>query len=155
MANYQQKVTTSGVGFPAASSSAPPLKTCLGCPKAFSNYHSMIRHIETNNCPSFLDPISLTRCLGKWWYASLYMDLDIHAQIRRNDKLDLNELTSWMEEGDMQIFVCRAKGCRQTSSLFSALVAHVEEGTCEWTVEKLKLDWLKRDLALLPAKQHG
>jgi hypothetical protein len=61
---------------------ASPTLSCWGCDAPMRTYSSLINHLESGRCPNFHDPAKLILCLGKWWYSPLYMDLDLHAQIR-------------------------------------------------------------------------
>lgn len=97
----------------------------------------------------------LTLCLGKWWYSPLYMDLDLHAQIRR-DAIDLQETTAWMNQGFLRPFMCRNDACGDASfARFSELVAHVESGNCVWNMERLRLNKLGRELNALLRRRES
>jgi hypothetical protein len=74
------------------------------------------------------------------------MDLDLHAQIRRNE-VDLQETTNWMDQGFLRPFTCRNEVCGTSYAHFSELVAHVEGGNCVWGLERLRLDMLRTELA--------
>jgi hypothetical protein len=99
-------------------------------------YSSLINHLESGSCPKFDNPSLLMMCLGKWWYSPLYMDLDIHAQIRTG-RIDVNEVHTWMQDGLLQPFMCRAEGCAKTFGHLSSLVLHMESGACSWGIERL------------------
>jgi len=109
---------------------------------------ALISHLEGGRCNSLQDPALLTLCLGKWWYSPLFMDLDLHAQIRRNE-VDLKETTNWMEQGFLRPFACRNGVCGVAFARFSELVAHVESGNCVWGLERLRLDLLRVELAVM------
>jgi hypothetical protein len=109
-------------------------------------YTLLIKHLETGKCPALPDaPTYLLRALGKWYHSTLYMDIDVHAQIRTG-RLDVKELLVWIKEGVIQPFVCRADGCLQSFGRFSSLVYHVESGTCEWDLKRLWLDKLEKEV---------
>ena len=75
----------------------------------------------------------------------MYMDLDIHAQIRQG-RLDMKEMVGWMKDGILNPYMCRAEGCSKTFSRFSSLVFHVESGECRWGVERLGLGMLEKEV---------
>jgi hypothetical protein len=105
----------------------------------------LIKHLETGKCPHIPDPAFLPRLLGRWWYSALYMDLDIHAQIRQG-RLEMKEMMGWMKDGVLNPYMCRAEGCNKNFSRFSSLVFHVESGECEWDVTTLGLDRLEKEV---------
>lgn len=117
--------------------------SCWGCTSFHSDSHfELIQHIET--CPS-LPPTTFLSVLGKWWYSPLYMDLDVHAQIRRQE-ISLDTMASWMREGVLLPFICRAEGCNRVAfSKLSELFEHVQGDGCEWDEERLRLDALKTE----------
>ncbi|CAI6332589.1 unnamed protein product [Periconia digitata] len=121
-----------------------PTLPCWACTSVrFATPVELVEHLEI--CPNLPSKILLTT-LGKWWYSPLYMDLDMHAQIRR-EEINLDTMANWMDEGILQPFVCRADSCGRASfSKLSDLVAHVQEDGCEWDVDKLRLDALKTEL---------
>jgi hypothetical protein len=82
------------------------------------------------------------------------MDLDLHAQIRRN-AIDPKEATSWMEQGILKPFSCQNQVCNASFARFSELVAHVESGNCVWDVERLRLDLLGADLVAMVKRRDS
>lgn len=137
----------------ATTSSATP-RVCFICATPMPSSTALIGHLENSHCSSLPNPAFLTLCLGKSWYSPLYMDLDLHAQIRRNE-IDLKETTSWMEQGFLRPFTCRKKICESSFARFSELVAHVESGNCVWGIEKLRLDMLGVELAALVRRKDS
>ncbi|PVH95693.1 hypothetical protein DM02DRAFT_659914 [Periconia macrospinosa] len=129
---------TSGPIMPTKTSDA---LSCWACKSAhFHTPVELVQHLET--CSKLPTKLLLT-VLGKWWYSPLYMDLDVHAQIRRNE-IHLDTMVSWLQEGVLHPFVCRADSCgRVTFGKLSDLVAHVREDNCGWDVDMLKLEGLK------------
>lgn len=119
-------------------------KCCL-CSTRMHTRALLIKHLETGKCPELLDPTYLAQLLGKWWYSVLYMDLDIHAQIRQG-RLDMKEMMGWIKEGALQPYVCRNTNCGNTFGSLSSLVFHLESGTCDWGIERLGLGMLEREL---------
>ncbi|KAF1955901.1 hypothetical protein CC80DRAFT_81882 [Byssothecium circinans] len=115
---------------------------CWACKSLHHTPLDLTTHLET--CPS-IPPTLLLSILGKWWYSPLYMDLDIHAQIRRNElNFDLEQMTSWVKQGILHPFICRAESCEhKTFSKLSELVEHFEGRECAWGVERLRLDKLR------------
>jgi hypothetical protein len=107
-------------------------------------YSSLINHLESGACPKFNDPALLMMCLGKWWYSPLYMDLDIHAQIRTG-RTDLNEVQTWMNDGLLHPFICRAEGCAKMFGHLSSLVLHMESQACSWGIERLNAPGLEAE----------
>ncbi|KAF2795045.1 hypothetical protein K505DRAFT_348882 [Melanomma pulvis-pyrius CBS 109.77] len=122
----------------------PTLK-CWTCDVPMRTQSSLINHLESGRCPKFEDPTILTQTLGKWWYSPLYMDLDIHAQIRTS-RIDMQVIQKWISEGSIHPFICRAPDCKKTFARFSSLVLHVESQACKWEVPRLGLDKLKREI---------
>jgi hypothetical protein len=94
------------------------------------------------------------RCLGTFWYSTLYMDVDIHVQIRSN-RVDVKETVSWMDQGLLHPFICRASGCGKTFSHFSSLVLHVESQECEWDIERLRLDLVQAEFSRMCARKDS
>lgn len=106
----------------------------------------LIKHFETGKCPQFATSTSdLLRILGDWWYSVLYMDIDIHAQIRQR-RMDLNITLEWIKGGVLVPYICRADGCGQKFGRFSSLVHHLESGECEWTADRLRLNMLEKEV---------
>jgi hypothetical protein len=69
----------------------------------------------------------------------------MHAQIRRND-INLDEMASWVKQGVLHPFVCRADSCNRREIVFSklsGLVKHVQAEECAWEVGMLGLERLK------------
>ncbi|KAK3202842.1 hypothetical protein GRF29_154g923709 [Pseudopithomyces chartarum] len=112
---------------------------CWCCDLPFRKCSSLINHLESGSCPNLPDPTKLVQCLGTFWYSTLYMDVDMHVQIR-SKRINTQEMVQWMKEGLLQPFVCRAPGCGKTFHQFSSLLLHVESQACEWGVETLRLD---------------
>jgi hypothetical protein len=115
---------------------------------------AIIGHLENGRCASLSDPTLFTMCLGKNWYSPLYMDLDLHAQIRRNE-IDLRETTNWMEQGFLKPFTCHNQICDAPFARLSELVAHVESGNCVWEIERLRLDLLGADLVAMTKRRDS
>lgn len=82
------------------------------------------------------------------------MDLDIHAQIRRNT-VDLEEMVKWMNQSMLNPFICRAEGCGKMFPHCSSLVLHVESQACDWDVERLKLDLFKGEFERMCARRDS
>ena len=118
---------------------------CWACDVPMRTQSSLINHLESGACLKFPDPIILTRTLGEWWYSPLYMDLDIHAQIRLKT-INLQVLQGMISEGTIHPFICRAQGCVKTFAHFSSLSLHVESQACEWDIAKLGLEMLKKEV---------
>jgi hypothetical protein len=115
---------------------------------------ALIGHLEKGGCASLPDQTLLTMCLGKSWYSPLFMDLDLHAQIRRNS-VDVGETTDWMEQGILKPFTCRNQICDASFARLSELVAHVESGNCVWELERLRLDLLGADLVAMMKRRDS
>lgn len=115
---------------------------CWGCSLPMRTFSSLINHLETGECPKFNDPCRLIQSLGEWWYSPLFMDLDIHAQIRTG-RIDASEVHEWMHNGILMPFVCRAEDCKQTFGHLSSLVLHLESQACEWDIERLNAPGLE------------
>lgn len=82
------------------------------------------------------------------------MDVDIHVQIRSH-RVDLKEMVSWMKEGLLQPFVCRAPGCGKAFRHFSSLVLHVESQACAWDIETLRFDLLQAEFSRMCARRDS
>jgi len=72
------------------------------------------------------------------------MDVSIHAQIRRNE-VNLKETASWISQGVLYPFICRAPGCGKTFGRLSSLVLHVESHACSWDLDTLRLGLLREE----------
>ncbi|KAH7356074.1 hypothetical protein BKA66DRAFT_428914 [Pyrenochaeta sp. MPI-SDFR-AT-0127] len=131
-----------------------PSMTCWGCDAEMRTYSSLINHVESGKCPSMKDTTLLMHCLGKWWYSPLYMDLDIHAQVRTN-RIKLEELQQWMDEGLLHPFICRAEGCGMTFGHLSSLVLHCESKACSWDVARLNLAGLEMEAKNICVIRNG
>jgi len=83
--------------------------------------------------------------LGKWWYSPLYMDLDMHAQIRTG-RINLDEMQQWMDSGLLHPFLCRDKGCGKTFGHLSSLALHCESKACSWDVDRLNMPGLEKEI---------
>jgi hypothetical protein len=75
------------------------------------------------------------------------MDVDQHAALRTG-RADVKVVASFMKDGSIRPFICRAAGCGETFPRFSSLVFHVENGDCEWDVTTLRLEGLKQQFLL-------
>ena|SRR5690242_12989289 len=115
---------------------------CWGCNLPMRTFSSLINHLESGACPEFHDPSLLIQALGEWWYSPLYMDLDIHAQIRTR-RVNVSEVHEWMHHGILMPFICRAEGCKKTFGYLSSLVLHMESQACEWDIERLNAPGLE------------
>ncbi|KAF2708998.1 hypothetical protein K504DRAFT_433752 [Pleomassaria siparia CBS 279.74] len=118
---------------------------CWACDIPMRTHSSLISHLESGKCPNFVDPTIIMRTLGTWWYSPLYMDLDIHAQIR-TARTDMKVIHGWMAEGLIHPFVCRGEGCGKAFARFSSLVLHVESQACDWDVPRLGFAMLEREI---------
>src|SRR5690348_9415176 len=86
---------------------------CWGCSLPMRTFSSLLSHLESGACPNFHDPSLLMKVLGEWWYSPLFMDLDIHAQIRTG-RINVVEVYEWMQNGILMPFVCRSEDCKKT-----------------------------------------
>ncbi|KAF2688145.1 hypothetical protein K458DRAFT_385716 [Lentithecium fluviatile CBS 122367] len=127
---------------------------CFACSKPMPSHTASITHIERGECHRLPERELLVVCLGKWWYSPLYMDLDLHAHIRRNE-VNIHETWSWMEQGFLHPFLCRSEGCKETFARFSELVAHFESGKCDWGVERLGSDLLRKELVAMVERRDS
>lgn len=118
---------------------------CWACDLPMRTQSSLINHLESGKCTVFTDPTVLALTLGKWWYSPLYMDLDVHAQIRTG-RIDMNEMMKWVTAGDIHPYICRADTCGKTFAHLSSLVLHVESQACGWDVERLGLGMLQKEI---------
>ncbi|KAF2129211.1 hypothetical protein P153DRAFT_291076 [Dothidotthia symphoricarpi CBS 119687] len=117
---------------------------CWACDAPMRTYSSLINHLESGKCPKFPNTARLLLCLGKWWYSPLYMDLDIHAQIRTG-RIALGEVQAWMDGGLLHPFICRADGCTKSFGHLSSLVLHVESHACAWDIERVNIYGLEKE----------
>jgi hypothetical protein len=118
---------------------------CWGCDLPLRTYSSLINHLESGRCPSLQDPSKLILSLGRWWYSPLYMDLDIHAQIRTS-RVEPKAVCQWIEEGIIQPFVCRDEGCQKIFGHLSSLVLHCESQACGWDIARLNMPGLEKEV---------
>ncbi|CAN9104732.1 unnamed protein product [Alternaria alternata] len=121
---------------------------CWGCDAPMRTYSSLINHLESGKCPKFSEPALLMRCLGKWWYSPLYMDLDMHTSIRTG-RVDIDELQHWSIAGIIHPFVCREEGCGKVFGHLSSLVLHCESQACGWGVDRLNMPGLEKEFKLV------
>jgi hypothetical protein len=124
---------------------ASPTLSCWGCDAPMRTYSSLINHLESGRCPNFHDPAKLILCLGKWWYSPLYMDLDLHAQIRTG-RIDPGLMRDWMDDGTLHPFLCRDESCSKAFGHMSSLVLHCESQACGWDVTRLNMPGLEKEL---------
>ncbi|RAR14056.1 hypothetical protein DDE83_002625 [Stemphylium lycopersici] len=117
---------------------------CWGCDTPMRKYSSLINHLESGNCPKLGDVALLVRCLGKWWYSPLYMDLDMHAHIRTG-RVDIHEVQEWMNNGALHPFICRYENCGREFGHLSSLVLHCESKACGWDVDRLNMPGLEKE----------
>ncbi|CAO2655063.1 Nn.00g117960.m01.CDS01 [Neocucurbitaria sp. VM-36] len=118
---------------------------CWGCDAPMRTYSGLINHLESKKCPNLPESSLLMLCLGKWWYSSLYMDLDIHAQIRTG-RINLDEVQQWMDDGLLRPFVCRDEGCMDTFGHLISLVLHCESQACNWGIARLNMIGLEKEV---------
>ncbi|PSN61900.1 hypothetical protein BS50DRAFT_562143 [Corynespora cassiicola Philippines] len=124
---------------------APTMIPCWGCKMPMHTASSLINHLESGRCAKMLEPSLLTRVLGQWWYSPLYMDIDIHVQLR-SGRVDPKKVTEWMKDGVIPPFICRAKDCGKMFGHLSSLALHVENGSCSWDITRLGLDKLEKEM---------
>ncbi|KAH7116227.1 hypothetical protein B0J11DRAFT_510567 [Dendryphion nanum] len=125
------------------TATAIAVRKCWFCLYPIPSPVHQIKHLETLKCAAYpSDPSLLIRVLGCWWYSTLYMDIELHAQIRQG-RFDVQTLVTWMKEGHVHPFVCRAEGCGKTFAQFRALVHHVSTEECGWNLKILRLDWVE------------
>ena len=115
---------------------------CWGCGLNMRTFSSLINHLESGACPNFHDPSLLLQVVGEWWYSPLFMDLDIHAQIRTG-RINVTEVHEWMHNGILMPFVCREEGCKKAFGHLSSLVLHLESQACSWDIERLNAPGLE------------
>jgi hypothetical protein len=130
---------------PHLASYGHAIYNCWLCAAPMHTQTLLIKHFETAKCPQLPDPSLLVQILGKWWYSTLYMDIDIHAQIRQG-RLDMKEMMAWIKEGALHPYICRGDRCDKTFGRFSSLVFHIESSSCSWDVERLRLDMLEKEV---------
>lgn len=127
---------------------------CWRCDLPLRKCSSLLNHLESGNCSNLPDPAQLLLCVGSFFYSTLYMDVDIHVQIRSR-RIDVKEALEWMKEGLLQPFICRAPGCGKTFSHFSSLVLHVESQACGWDLEMLQLDLIQAEFSRMFARKDS
>ncbi|KAJ8118521.1 hypothetical protein OPT61_g516 [Boeremia exigua] len=115
---------------------------CWGCGIPLRTFSSLVNHLESGACPKFHNPSTLLQAVGEWWYSPLFMDLDIHAQIRTR-RIDVDEVHEWMHSGILMPFICRAEACKKTFCHLSSLILHLESQSCEWGIERLNAPGLE------------
>ncbi|KAF3003721.1 hypothetical protein E8E13_009267 [Curvularia kusanoi] len=109
---------------------------CWACKLTTPTFSSLINHLESGECTKFQNPELLLQALGQWWYSPLFMDLDIHAQLRTR-RIDTSEVTEWMSNGVLAPYVCREEGCGMSFSHLSSLAMHLESEACSWDIQRL------------------
>ena len=109
---------------------------CWACGLFMRTFSSLIKHLESGKCTRFHDPSLLVQALGEWWYSPLYMDLDIHAQIRTK-RISSKEVNEWMGNGVLMPFLCREEGCGTSFGHLSELARHLEGEACAWDLQRL------------------
>jgi hypothetical protein len=117
---------------------------CWGCDAPMRTYSSLVNHLESGKCAKLGDPALLMLCLGEWWYSPLYMDLDLHAQIRTG-RVDIHEVQHWMDQGILHPFLCRNGSCLRTFGHMSSLTLHCESKACGWDVDRLDMPGLEKE----------
>ncbi|KAJ4368470.1 hypothetical protein N0V83_006827 [Neocucurbitaria cava] len=136
---------------------------CPECGEVCVGEAQMALHMEScevyndpqNIHSNMVDHTQLMLVLGKWWYSPLYMDLDIHAQIRTG-RIDLHEVLRWMDEDTLHPFMCRSEGCTATFAHLRTLVLHCEDTTaCNWDIGRLRLADLEIEFKRLSAERNG
>lgn len=127
---------------------------CWGCDAPMRTYSSLVNHLESGRCPKFQDPTLLTLCLGKWWYSPLYMDLDLHAQIRTG-RIDLLLMREWMDTKALFPFICRDEKCQKTFAHMSSLILHCESQACGWDIARLNMPGLEKDVRKICARRDS
>jgi len=115
---------------------------CWACDYPMRTYSSLINHLESGKCSSFRDPSRLMLCLGKWWYSSLFMDLDLHANLRTG-RVNVTDLRQWIEEAILTPFMCRDEACGKSFGHLSSLVLHCESQACGWDIARLNMPGLE------------
>lgn len=115
---------------------------CWSCSQPTRSFSGLIEHVESGSCPMINDPSRLIQSLGEWWYSPLFMDLDIHAQLRTG-RINAHEVQTWMEDGILMPFICREEGCKKSFGQLSSLVSHLESKTCGWDIERLNIPGLE------------
>ncbi|KAF2844784.1 hypothetical protein T440DRAFT_461532 [Plenodomus tracheiphilus IPT5] len=118
---------------------------CWGCEAPMRTYSSLINHLESGKCPCLRKPTRLLNALGKWWYSPLYMDIDLHVQLRTG-RVNLDEMHEWMKIGALQPFICRADGCMKSFAHMSSLVLHCESQACAWDIVRLNISGLEAEV---------
>jgi hypothetical protein len=123
----------------------PATISCWACDMTMRKYSSLINHLESGKCSKFHDPSKLVACLGKWWYSPLFMDLDLHAQIRTG-RINPKLMREWMDDGTLYPFLCRDENCCKTFGHMSSLVLHCESQACGWDITRLNMPGLEKEL---------
>jgi hypothetical protein len=116
---------------------------CWACGTLTRTFSALLKHLESGTCARFRDPALLVQALGEWWYSPLYMDLDIHAQIRTK-RISSKEVNEWMGNGVLMPFLCREEGCGMAFGQLSELARHLEGEACGWDVQRLNAGGLER-----------
>lgn len=122
--------------------------SCWACRKPMRDYTTLIKHLESGTCASFSDPARLLLCLGKWWYSPLFMDLDLHANLRTG-RVNADEMREWIDQGVLKPFLCRDEGCEATFANLESLVQHCESQTCGWDIARLNIPGLEGEFKRL------
>ena len=99
-------------------------------------FSTLLKHLESGTCTHFHDPSLFLQALGEWWYSPLYMDLDIHAQMRTR-RVSSREVNEGMGSGVLMPFLCREEGCGMAFGHLSGLARHLEGEACGWDVQRL------------------
>ncbi|KAH9874754.1 hypothetical protein IAQ61_003944 [Plenodomus lingam] len=120
---------------------------CWGCNAPMRTYSSLINHLESSRCPQLNQPTRLLQVLGKWWYSPLYMDVDLHVQLRTG-RVNLDEMHEWMTNGALHPFICRADGCMKSFAHLSSLVLHCESQACGWDIARLNVLGLEAEVKM-------
>lgn len=127
---------------------------CWGCDAPMRTYSSLINHLESGRCPKLPITTRLTSCLGRWWYSTLYMDLDLHAQVRTS-RINVEEMQQWMDGGLLHPFICRDDRCGKTFGHMSSLVLHCESEACGWDIARLNMPGLETEVKLNGLNKNG
>jgi hypothetical protein len=104
----------------------------------------LIKHLETGKCPRFPDPSYLHLVISKMWYTPLYMDPDIHRQIRTN-QVTLKDFMDFVKSGFVPYRCHEMNACGKMFGDLRSLVHHVESGECKWTLETLRLNSVEKE----------
>ncbi|KAF2182354.1 hypothetical protein K469DRAFT_669727 [Zopfia rhizophila CBS 207.26] len=120
-----------------------PTLPCWACAQPMLTHASLVNHLESGTCPTFPKPYLLTSLLGSWWYSTIFMDPDVHFQLRTG-RVEASELSAWVSNGALKPFICRHVHCYREFGRFSSLILHVESQACGWNVEKLRITELRK-----------